>query len=101
MNIDTNNIRKNNSIDCSIYVINLVKNKDKLENFFDYYYNSDLSNYELNVYPAVIGKDLDLMKYVSSSIYNDIIMTETNNTRTDHNKFTRGAVGCYLSHLNI
>ena len=96
-----NNIEKDNNIDSTINVINLVKNKEKLETFFDYYYKSDLSNNELNVYPAVIGKDLDLMKYVSSSTYNNIIMTETNNSREDHTKFTRGAVGCYLSHLNI
>jgi GR25 family glycosyltransferase involved in LPS biosynthesis len=99
-----NNIKynkKRNNIDFNIYVINLIKNKDKLETFFDSYYKSDLSNKDIIVYPAVIGKDLELMKYVSSSTYNDIIMTETNNVRENHTKFTRGAIGCYLSHLNI
>jgi len=100
-NSDTKYIDLNFYKNCDIYVINLVKNKDKLESFYENYYNSDLSNKELIVYPAVVGKDLDLVKYVSSSTYNDIIMTETKNIRDNHTKFTRGAVGCYLSHLNI
>jgi len=95
----TNNYLDKN--DFNVYVINLVKNKERLENFTYQYNNSDMSSKPFIVYPAIVGKNLDLAKFVTPNAYNQIIMTERTNSRRHHYDLTRGAVGCYLSHLNI
>ena len=92
------NLNKN---DINVYVINLVKNKQRLNNFKYQYNNSDMISIPYTVYPAIVGKELDLKKYVTPKAYNQIIMTEKTNVRKYHYELTRGAVGCYLSHLNI
>jgi len=83
------------------YVINLVKNKYRLDNFINEYNKSDLKNIPLTIYPAIVGKDLDLLNYVTPKAYQQILETEKTNTRKYHYELSRGAVGCYLSHLDI
>ena len=90
-----------NKNDINVYVINLVKNKERLDNFKYEYNNSDMVSIPYIVYPAIVGVDLDLKKHVTPNAYNQIIMTEKTNTRNHHYDLTRGAVGCYLSHINI
>jgi glycosyl transferase family 25 len=99
----TNNINKElfNDTDINIYVINLVKNKERLDNFIYEYNKSDLKNIPLTVFPAVIGKNLDLVKYVTPNAYKQILETEITNTRKYHYQLTRGGVGCYLSHITL
>jgi GR25 family glycosyltransferase involved in LPS biosynthesis len=92
------NLNKN---DINVYVINLVKNKQRLNNFKYQYNNSDMVSVPYIVYPAIVGKNLDLNRYVTPGAYNQIIMTEKTNIRKYHYELTRGAVGCYLSHINI
>jgi GR25 family glycosyltransferase involved in LPS biosynthesis len=89
----------NDEID--IYLINMKKNKNRLDHFIDLYNNSDLKNIKLNIFPAIVGKDLDLVKYVTPKTYKQIISTEASFKRNTHYELSRGAVGCYLSHLNI
>jgi len=87
--------------DFDIYVINLVSNKERLNNFTYEYNKSDLSFKTFNVYPAIVGKELDLTKYVTIDAHQQILLTEKTGKRIHHYDLTRGAVGCYLSHLNI
>lgn len=87
--------------DFDIYVINLKKNKERLDFFMNEYNKSDLKNIPLNVFPAVVGKELDLINYVTPAAYKQILTTEVLKNRRFHYELTRGAVGCYLSHLNI
>ena len=87
--------------DFDVYVINMVKNKLRLDNFTTSYLNSDLSFKKFIIFPAVVGKELNLVDYVSPKGYQQIIMSEKTNLRMHHYDLTRGAVGCYLSHLGI
>jgi len=87
--------------DFDIYVINLPSSKERLVHFIDQYNNTDLVSTNINVFSAVNGKTLELEKYVTPSAYEQIILTEKTNKRKYHYELTRGAVGCYLSHLEI
>lgn len=87
------------SIKC--WVINLDKNKDRLDRFMQYYNDSDLKQYELERFQAIYGKELDIEKYVTAKAYEDLLVNEKNNHRTKHYQLTRGAVGCYLSHSTL
>ena len=55
--------------DFDIYVINLVSNKHRLYNFTYEYNKSDLSFKKFNVFPAIVGKELDLTKHVTTDAY--------------------------------
>jgi GR25 family glycosyltransferase involved in LPS biosynthesis len=89
------------SDDFNVYVINLKKNTERLDNFIYEYNKSDLKNIHLNVFPAIVGKELDLVNYVTPAAYKQILTSEVLKNRRYHYELTRGAVGCYLSHLNI
>jgi len=99
----TNVINKYSNLEneFDVYVINLKSNTERLEHFVNEYSKSDLSFKELNVYPAVVGKNLDIKKYVSHDGYIQLKYTERTKKRIHHYDITRGAVGCYLSHLDI
>ena len=95
----SNELFSNNDID--IYLINMVKNKDRLDHFDKIYNESDLKNIPYIVFPAIVGKDLDLKKYVTLKTYKQIKDSELSWRRNTHYELSSGAVGCYLSHLNI
>ena len=84
-----------------IYLINMPKNIDRLKNFEQSYANSDMSFKKFNVFPAIIGKELNIIDYVSPKAYTQLLISEKTGTRMHHYDLTRGAVGCYLSHLSI
>lgn len=84
-----------------IYIIHMKKNSDRMINFNKYYDISDLSFKKYNIFPAVVGKNINLIDYVSPNGYKQILETERTNSRRHHYDLTRGAVGCYLSHLSI
>jgi len=83
-----------------IFMINLEKRKDRLKNFNNKYKNSDIRiNYEL--FKAIDGKQIDISKFISQTTFNELLQTENNKKRKYHYQLTRGAIGCYLSHINI
>jgi len=96
-----NNIDLLSSDDFNVYVINLKKNTERLNNFMNEYNKSDLKDIPINVFSAIVGKELDLVNYVTPAAYKQILTTEVLKNRKYHYELTRGAVGCYLSHLNI
>jgi GR25 family glycosyltransferase involved in LPS biosynthesis len=58
----------------------------------------------LEVIPAVDGKalgDQSIKSMVSERAWKEIQEAETKGFRTGHYQLTRGAVGCYLSHLEV
>ena len=87
--------------DFDVYVINLVSNKERLESFKHQYEKSDMAWKKYIVYPAIVGKDLDIVKYVTPDAYTRLMETDATKRRKYHYDITRGAVGCYLSHLDI
>ena len=83
-----------------IYFINLEKRKDRYKRFNIKFQNSDFNmNYEL--FKAFDGIQVDLGKYVTQNTLNEILQTERNGKRKYHYQLTRGAIGCYLSHVTI
>lgn len=80
------------------YVINLDKNKLRLERFSYFYNNSDISTLPLERFKAINGRKLDPRQYITEHAYKTLIENENNRFRTRHYQLTRGAIGCYLSH---
>jgi len=93
-------IEKFNNNEFNVYLINMEKNKDRLMNFTEYYNKSDLNFKPFELFPAVVGKDLNLIDYLSENAYKEILISEKRG-RKHHYDLTPGAVGCYLSHLRI
>lgn len=88
--------------DLNVFLINLDSKKERLDNFINAYKHTDfyaIKNVERM--SAVNGHQLELKNYVSERGQSDIDMIESRGYRIKHNQLTRGAVGCYLSHMNI
>jgi GR25 family glycosyltransferase involved in LPS biosynthesis len=83
------------------YVINLPKNKERLEAITQIYNNSDLSVVPFIRFEAVNGKEIDVKPFVSERVNDGIVALDTTGERLYHSQITRGMVGCYLSHLEI
>lgn len=84
-----------------VYVINLPKNYNRLTKFLKNYRNSDLNSFKLNIFEAVNGKEINIEEHVTPEALEQIKETEKTGVRTHHHHLTKGAVGCYLSHLGI
>jgi GR25 family glycosyltransferase involved in LPS biosynthesis len=87
--------------DFDCYIINLKKNIDRLEDITTIYNSSDLSPPQFIRIEAVNGREIDIRPYVSDRVYNGILEIDKTGARLHHSQITRGAVGCYLSHLEI
>lgn len=83
------------------FVINLDRNKDRLNKFITQYYASDLSIIPLQRFTAIDGKTVDLNKYVSEDAYKQILFSEKSGYRLRHYEMTKGAVGCFISHTAL
>jgi glycosyl transferase, family 25 len=81
------------------YVINMPRNPERLTHFRALYAASDMAKVPCTVVAAVDGKKLEVSKYVSEKAFSEITQAEENGFRTMHYQLTRGAVGCYISHL--
>jgi hypothetical protein len=88
-----------------VYVINRDIDVDRLRNFNDSWNTSDMSKYGVQYerFSAIVPPE-DLEKFkslISPSAFQELIRTESRGTRVHDEALTRGAVGCYLSHLTI
>lgn len=83
------------------WVINLDKNKKRLSQFNRYYHASDIRSIPLERFSAVNGQEVDIQQYVTEKAYKQIQFSENNGYRTKHYELTRGAVGCFLSHVTL
>jgi GR25 family glycosyltransferase involved in LPS biosynthesis len=85
--------------DFDVYVINLDRNKSRLGLFMEQYAVSDISVKKVKRIAAADGRKINIAQYISDTAYKEIQTIETTGFRTKHYQLTRGAVGCYLSHL--
>lgn len=82
-----------------VYLINLDRNPERLAHFSEQWKRSDMSSKEINRVSAIDGSAITVSTYVSKRAFAE--MNDINNSgyRTKHYQLTKGAVGCYLSHL--
>jgi GR25 family glycosyltransferase involved in LPS biosynthesis len=85
--------------DFEIYLINLDRNPDRLTHFASQWKNSDLKSKEINRVSAVDGNEINISTYVSERAFGEMNAITNAGYRTKHYQLTKGAVGCYLSHL--
>jgi GR25 family glycosyltransferase involved in LPS biosynthesis len=83
-----------------VYVINLDRSRDRLSHFKQAIQFSDLPADFVRV-SAVDAKRLDISKFISQEARSEIIASEKNGYRKKHYELTRGAVGCFLSHIKV
>jgi len=84
------------------YVINLEKNKDRYSTFMSKYNKSDFyGNISIEKFNAINGKEINVEPYLSKDALVELKEVENMNYRTKHYQLTRGAIGCFLSHVAI
>ena len=84
------------------FLINMDKNKERLNLFMSRFYSSDLSEYmQIERFKAINGKELDIQGLVTEQAYKQIMQAENNGYRMRHYELTRGAVGCFMSHTTL
>ena len=85
-----------------IYLINLKRRPDRLHNFLKHYKNSDFKNEPVIKFDAIDGSKLDVDSISLSELAKaELQQLETTGFRTKHYQLTKGAIGCYLSHVKI
>lgn len=85
-----------------IYLINLKRRPDRLGNFLKHYNNSDMKKYNIIKFEAIDGGNLDVSKCPLSELARgELQQLESTGFRTKHYQLTKGAIGCYLSHVKI
>lgn len=102
--IKYNNVNKANSnwqFD-EVYLINLKRRPDRLQQFMQKFNASDLKHNNILKFNAIDGSILDTEKiFISDVAKAEIKQIETTGFRTKHYQLTRGAIGCYLSHIQV
>jgi GR25 family glycosyltransferase involved in LPS biosynthesis len=93
---DNNNFPKIQS-----WIINLDKNKDRLNQSMAYYNSSDLSTIPIKRYSAIVGANLEPENLLSQIANEELYQTLNRGYRTRHYQLTKGGIGCYLSHMNL
>lgn len=84
------------------YLINLKRRPDRLEKFMKTYRASDMKNISLSRISAVDGSEIDINKVPLSEVAKgELKQIETTGFRSKHYQLTRGAIGCYLSHVKV
>lgn len=85
-----------------LYAINLDKDKDRYAKLLKHYMKSDFSKHQkLHRFPAIVGKQEDPKKWLTSDAFNELLLIEKNGYRTHHHSITRGGLGCFLSHYYL
>lgn len=82
-----------------VFVINLPKNRVRLNMFETAYRASDMAHLPLTKLHAIDGSTVDWTRYLAPEALEKLLTVRKSGTRTDHPDLTPGAVGCYLSHL--
>ena len=83
------------------YVINLKNRSDRLTSFKKNFENANL-DFPLKIHVATDGKNINLNDLnISNIARREIEYIEKTGHRIKHYQLTRGAVGCYISHLDL
>jgi GR25 family glycosyltransferase involved in LPS biosynthesis len=83
------------------YVINLDKNKERLQRIYESYNASDIKEIELKRFPAILGKNVNINDWLSPEAIKDLEFVEKKGYRLYHYQLTRGGIGCFLSHYTL
>ena len=101
-NTKSNTPQVDNILVDKVYLINLKRRIDRLVDFKKKYDISDMSNIEYNIIEAVDGSTLDIDKIPLSEVAKtELQQVEYTGYRHRHYQLTKGAIGCYLSHINV
>lgn len=85
-----------------IYLINLKRRVDRLILFNKQYDMSDMKNIEYKKIDAVDGSTLNIDKIPLSEVAKtELQQVEYTGYRHRHYQLTKGAIGCYLSHMKV
>lgn len=85
-----------------IYLLNLKRRPDRLINFMNKYVQSDIATYPIMKVDAVDGSALDIDRVPLTEIARgELKEIELTGFRSKHYQLTKGAIGCYLSHVKI
>ena len=85
-----------------IYLMNLKRRPDRLTNFMNKYKESDMKNETLIKFEAIDGSKLDIDSVPLTELaIAELKQLDTVGYRTKHYQLTKGAIGCYLSHVKI
>lgn len=85
-----------------VYLINLKRRPDRLNNFLKNYKESDMKNNNIIKFDAIDGSNIDVSKCPLSELARaELQQLESTGFRTKHYQLTKGAIGCYLSHVKI
>ena len=91
---------KNKQTLTKVSVINLDRNKARLEGVKKRYEMSDIE-VPLERFSAIDGTRVNPEDWLTPSAIKELRETEENGYRTKHCQLTRGAIGCYLSHIEL
>lgn len=87
---------------CKSIVINLDRSKTRLNEFINQYKSIDMyKNVPLMRFRGYEGRRLNIRDYVTWHQYQRILHLEEFNERYYHKDMNRGAVGCFVSHVQV
>lgn len=85
-----------------IFLINLKRRQDRLKLFMDHYTLSDMKNMPIVKFDAIDGSKLEVDSVPLSELARaELQQLKTTGYRTKHYQLTKGAIGCYLSHVKL
>lgn len=85
-----------------VYVINMDKDEARLKSFKRAYGQCDVSERKgLIRWKGIDGRAVSIAEHVSSKALGEILRAERLKYRSKHYELTRGAIGCWLSHVTL
>jgi GR25 family glycosyltransferase involved in LPS biosynthesis len=85
-----------------VYLINLKRRVDRLQEFTDHYQKSDMRNISFVRFDAIDGSKLDVDNVPLTELARaELRQLESSGYRNKHYQLTKGAIGCYLSHTKV
>lgn len=85
----------------SSYIINMDKNKNRLNTITESYMNSDIKEIPFHRFPAIVGKNVNISEWLTQEAIQELKQVENKKYRNYHYQLTRGAIGCFLSHYTL
>lgn len=85
-----------------VYLINLERRPDRLDKFTSAYMASDMKPYPIIKVKAVDGSTINTNNIPLTNIAKlEMKQLETTGFRYKHYQLTKGAIGCYFSHMKV
>lgn len=85
-----------------IYLINLERRNDRLQRFLSGWHSSDMKRYSITKFNAVDGSLINTNTIpITDMAKLELKQLDTLGFRYKHYQLTKGAIGCYLSHVKV